>query len=350
MFLILNKLKKMDLKVIELSNEKGTCIKISNYGATVMSIKTHNKKGQLGEIVLGYDTAEEYLTGNPYFGATIGRCANRISNAKFSIGCKIYRLEKNQGEDHLHGGSGGFHQVLWEMGMVEKKDKIQSVILKHTSADMEQGYPGELKVQLTFSLTNDDELMIDYLAESSKTTIVNLSHHSFFNLNDGGKSTIEDHFLKINANHFTPVSEKVIPTGEIRAVENTPFDFRTFHEIGERINDDNEQLIYGSGYDHNYVLNKVDHELSLAAKVYEKESGRAMEIYTTEPGLQFYSGNFLDGSDIGIGGTAYQKRSAFCLETQHFPDAPNHENFPSILLMPGEKYIQKTIYKFKTIN
>jgi aldose 1-epimerase len=215
---------------------------------------------------------------------------------------------------------------------------------------MEEGYPGELKVQLIYSLTNDDELMIEYLAESSKTTIVNLSHHSFFNLKDGGKSTIEDHFLKINANHFTPISEKVIPTGEIRTAENTPFDFRTFHEIGKRINDDDEQLIYGSGYDHNYVLNKVDNELSLAAKVYEKESGRAMEVYTTEPGLQFYSGNFLDGSDIGIGGTAYQKRSAFCLETQHFPDAPNHENFPSILLMPGEKYNQKTIYKFKTIN
>ncbi len=340
----------MKLKVAELTNQNGTRIKILNYGARVMSIKTCNKNNKLGEIVLGYDKPEEYLKGNPYFGATIGRCANRISNAKFSIGCRLYRLEKNQSDDHLHGGTGGFHQVYWEMGLVEKKDDIQSVVLNYISPDMEEGYPGELKTQLTYSLTNEDELIIEYFAESSKTTIVNLSHHSFFNLKDGGKSKIDHHVLKINADHYTPVSEKVVPTGEIRTVENTPFDFRTFHEIRERIYDEDQQLDFGKGYDHNFVLNKYSSELFLAAEIYERESGRAMEVYTTEPGLQFYTGNFLDGSDIGIDGIVYQKKSAFCLETQHFPDAPNHDNFPSILLMPGQKYVQKTIYKFKTIK
>lgn len=337
----------MKLKTVELTNNHGTIIKILNYGARVMSIKTIDKSGKFGEIVLGYDQPEDYLDGNPYFGVTIGRCANRISNAKFSISCPIYRLEKNQGADHLHGGSDGFHQVYWDLGEVNKTPKAQSVKLNYTSADMEAGYPGILKVELRYSLTNQNELKIDYLAESSKTTIVNLTHHSFFNLKDGGKSKIENHFIKINADHFTPVNERVIPTGEIKPVKNTPFDFTNFYEIGERIDTNDQQLLFGKGYDHNYVLNKTGNELSLAAEVYENESGRAMEVYTTEPGLQFYSGNFLDGSDIGIEGTVYQKRLAFCLETQHFPDTPNHDNFPSILLKPGEKYRQETIYKFK---
>jgi aldose 1-epimerase len=337
----------MKLKVVELTNTHGTRIKILNYGAKIMSIKTLDRDAELGEIVLGYDIPEEYLKGNPYFGATIGRCANRISNAKFSIGCKVYRLEQNQGKNHLHGGTGGFHQVYWKMSRLIKSDDFESITLSYTSADMEEGYPGELKIFLTYTLTNNNELMIDYLAESSKSTIVNLTHHSFFNLKDGGKSSIENHSIKIHADKYTPVSEKVIPTGEISLVTGTPFDFHHFHEIGERIKDDHQQLIYGSGYDHNYVLNKSDNELSLAAEVYEKESGRALEVYTTEPGLQFYTGNFLDGSDVGIEGIPYQKRSAFCLETQHFPDAPNHYNFPAIIIKPGEKYTQKTIYKFK---
>ena len=340
----------MELKVVELINSKGTRIKVLNYGAKIMSIQTLDRKDEIGEIILGYDTPKEYLKGNPYFGATIGRCANRISNAKFSIGCKVYRLEQNQGEDHLHGGTGGFHQVFWELGKVKKEADKQSLTLSYISADMEEGYPGELTVFLTYTLNNDNELIIDYMAESSKSTIVNLSHHSFFNLKDGGKCSIENHSIKIHADKYTPVSEKVIPTGEIRSVAGTPFDFYHFHEIGERIEEDYKQLIYGSGYDHNYVLNKKNNELSLAAEVYEKESGRTLEVYTTEPGLQFYTGNFLDGSNVGIDGVSYKKRSAFCLEAQHFPDAPNHFNFPSIVINPGEKYTQKTIYKFNVMK
>ncbi len=223
----------MELKIAEFTNSKGTHIKILNYGAKIMSIKTLDRNSELGEIILGYDTSEEYLKGNPYFGATVGRCANRISNAKFSIGPKVYRLEQNQGEDHLHGGTGGFHQVFWEMGNVKKETDKQSITLSYTSADMEEGYPGELKVFLTYTLTNDNELIIDYLAESSKSTIVNLTHHSFFNLKNGGKSSVKNHLIKIHADKYTPVCEKVIPTGEINLGAGTPFDFHHFQENGE---------------------------------------------------------------------------------------------------------------------
>ncbi len=340
----------MKLKTAELTNSKGTRIKILNYGGKIMSIKTCDRNGELGEIVLGYDHPEEYLQGNPYFGATIGRCANRISGGKFLIDSKVYHLNQNQNNDHLHGGPGGFHQVFWEINSVKKEKNKQSLTLNYTSADMEEAYPGELKVSLIYTLTQQNELIIDYMAESSKSTIVNLSHHSFFNLKDGGKSSIESHYLKLYADHFTPVNERQIPTGEIIPTKNTPFNFNEFYKIGDRIDENHRQLKFGKGYDHNYVLNKSGDELSLAAQIYEKESGRVMEVYTTEPGIQLYTGNFLDGSDQGKEGLAYQKRSAFCLEAQHFPDAPNHDNFPSIVLNPGEKYTQKTIYKFKVMT
>ena len=313
-----------------------------------MSIKTPDKYGNIGEIVLGYSRAEEYIEGNPYFGATVGRCANRISKGRFSLDGKDYQLEQNVGDDHLHGGPTGFHQVNWEMDDLKTENGIQTVRLSYLSADGHEGYPGNLKVNVKYSLNDDNELSIEYQAETDKTTIVNMAHHSFFNLKDGGKSDINTHLLKLNANTYTPMNQSMIPTGEIKTVMNTAMDFTSLHKIGDRINDNYEQLIIGKGYDHNYVLDKPINTLAKAAEIVEPETGRAMEVYTTQAGIQFYTGNFLDGSDSDSSGFPFQFRSAFCLETQAFPDSPNNNNFPSIELKPGEIYYQKTIYKFIT--
>ncbi len=246
----------------------------------------------------------------------------------------------------MHGGNIGFNNVIWEIQKYKNNGTEYKVKLHYLSPDGEEGYPGNLNIWVTYTLTHDNEIVIDYLAETDKKTVINLTHHSFFNLKDGGKSDILDHELLINANSFTPVDEGLIPTGELRSVVNTPMDFNTITKIGLRITNDYNQLKLGKGYDHNWVLNKKGNELSLAAKVIEPETGRTMEVYTTEPGMQFYSGNFLDGSDIGHQKTTYNFRNAFCLETQHFPNSPNQPNFPSTVLIPGEKYTQKTIYKF----
>lgn len=346
----MNKINKDLLKTYVLTNAQGVYVKILNFGAKVMSIKVPDKEGNFGDIVLGYDTPEEYINGNPYFGAIIGRCANRIANGKFSLEGKEYSLCKNNGKNSLHGGPGGFNNVIWDVVEYKNDKENHFVKLKYFSKDNEEGYPGNLSVYVKYTLNNDNELIIDYEASCDKKTIINMTHHSFFNLKDGGKSTILEHVLKINADKYTPINNDFIPTGEIVSVKHTPFDFTEPVAIGERINDDFEQLHFGKGYDHNWVLNQGNDFLTFAAEVYEPVTGRKMDVYTTEPGIQFYSGNFLDGTDIGKNHVKYQYRSAFCLETQHFPDSPNHPNFPSVILNPGEKYHQKTIYKFSVVK
>lgn len=337
---------KNEIKTYTLSSNHKYSVTITNFGATVMSIRVPDKNGNLGDVVLGYDTAEEYIDGNPYFGATIGRYANRICKGKFILDGEEYVLPINNGNNHLHGGPRGFHNVFWKVEKYHNEDKAHFIVLSYVSRNEEQGYPGNVTVTVRYSLTDNNELVIDYDAVTDKETIINLTHHSFFNLKDGGKSSISNHKLQIFADKYTPVNSELIPTGEILSVKGTPMDFRKSTEIGKRINNDFIQLVYGNGYDHNWVLDKEADSLALAAVVYEPESGRKMEVYTTEPGLQFYSGNFLDGSDQGRQDVKYGYRTAFCLEAQHFPDSPNHNNFPSTILLPGEVYIQKTIYKF----
>jgi len=344
-----NDMKKTNkdlFKTYVLTNNQGTYVEILNFGATVMSIKVADKEGNIGDIVLGYDKPEEYIDGNPYFGAIIGRYGNRIAKGKFSLNGKEYTLFKNNGNNHLHGGPGGFHNVIWDVTDYKNDNKNHFIKLKYFSKNGEEGYPGNLTVYLKYTLTESNELIIDYETDTDKKTVLNLTHHSFFNLKDGGKSDVLGHKLKINADKFIPVNSELIPTGEISNVEGTPMDFTVLTTIGERINKNFEQLQFGRGYDHNWVLNDGNDSLKLAAEIYEPESGRKMEVYTTEPGLQFYSGNFLDGTDIGKNHVKYQFRTAFCLEAQHFPDSPNQTNFPTTVLNPGEKYFQRTIYKF----
>jgi len=338
------------MKTYLLSNSNGMTVKITNYGAKVMSLKVPGRNGTPGDVVLGYDTPAEYINGNPYFGAIIGRYANRIAGAEFSLDGKEYDLPKNNGNNCLHGGPGGFNNVIWEVTGYQNDDEHHYLKLKYVSKDREEGFPGTLTVYVTYSIGDTNALRIDYKATTDKKTVVNLTHHSFFNLKDGGKTPISDHILKINAGHYTPVNKELIPTGEMASVKGTPMDFTQPVAIGKRINDDFKQLRYGRGYDHNWVLNKQGKELSLAAEVYEPATGRIMQVFTTEPGLQFYSGNFLDGSDTGKNGVVYHYRSAFCLEAQHFPDSPNHPGFPSTVLKPGEEYRQTTIYRFSSDN
>jgi aldose 1-epimerase len=336
---------KEDLKVFTLTNKPGNQVKITNYGAKVMSVTVPDKDGKKENVVLGYSSAEEYLDGNPYFGAIIGRYANRIANGHFILDGEEYQLNRNNGNNHLHGGPGGFHNVLWETRKFQD-DQAESLELTYYSNDREEGYPGNLAAKVIYTWSDENELQIRYSAVTDKKTIVNLTHHSFFNLKDGGRSEIVDHELMINADYFTPVTEQLIPTGEIRKVDGTPMDFRDMHPIKENINAVYDQLEYGNGYDHNYVLNKKDSQLALAARVYEPSTKRAMEVYTDTPGMQFYSGNSLDGSDKTKEGISYESRSGFCLEAQHYPDSPNQPGFPSVILNPGEEYSQTTIYKF----
>ena len=338
------------LKTFILSNKTDCSVKITNFGAKIMSINVPDKNGNIADIVLSYDTPEEYIGGNPYFGAIIGRYGNRINKGKFVLNDTEYTLATNNGNNHLHGGPDGFHNVIWDVVEYKNDDNHHFVKFKYFSKDGEEGYPGNLTVYVKYSFTNENELIIDYNATCDKNTIINLTHHSFFNLKDAGKSDILEHELKIFADSYTPVNNELIPTGQILKVKETPMDFTEFATIGKRINDEYLQLQYGNGYDHNWVLNKTSDSLSLAAIVREPVSGRKMEVFTTEPGLQFYSGNFLDGTDIGEDSTKYNHRTAFCLEAQHFPDSPNHKDFPSTVLQAGKTYKQKTIYKFSTMS
>ena len=306
--------------------------------------KVPDKNGKLGDVVLGYDSIAAYEKHTSFFGALIGRYGNRIGKAKFSLGGKEYKLPANNGENHLHGGT-GYDRVIWSAR--PSTDATGAKLeMKYLSRDGEEGYPGNLDIKVLYTLTENNELKIDYFATTDKDTVVNLTHHSYFNLAGAGNSSILDHQLMINANRFTPTDSGSIPTGELRNVKGTPFDFLQATAIGLRIGEADEQLKFGLGYDHNWVLNKKGKELSLAATVYESTTGRVMEVYTTEPGLQFYSGNFLDGVIDGKSGQRYPFRSGFCLEAQHFPDSPNKPQFPSTELKKGKKYSQTTIYKF----
>lgn len=315
-----------------------------------MSINIPDKNGLISNVVLGYPTPEEYINGNPYFGAIIGRYANRINKGEFVLGNTEYSLSTNNGNNHLHGGANGFNNVIWDIVEFNNKNKDNFIKLKYFSKDGEEGYPGNLTVFVKYTFTHKNELIIEYSASCDKKTIINLTHHSFFNLKDAGKSDILSHEIKIFANSFTPVNNELIPTGEIRKVAGTPMDFTEYTEIEKNIENNYLQLKYGKGYDHNWVLNKKSDSLSLAAIVREPVSGREMQVYTTEPGLQFYSGNFFDGTDIGKDSTKYNHRTAFCLEAQHFPDSPNQDNFPSTILQVGKTYNQKTIYKFSLMK
>jgi len=326
-----------------LKNASNARVQIMTYGGTVVSLQVPDRDGMLGDIVLGYDVLDGYLKNSPYFGSIVGRYGNRIGKGRFSLDGKQYQLPKNNGENTLHGGIKGFDKVVWKATEDRSTDGA-ALSLTYLSKDGEEGFPGNLSVKVVYTLTNNNELRIEYSAATDKTTVVNLTHHSYFNL--AGEGNILQHELMINAEQFTPVDAGLIPTGELRNVKGTPMDFTKPTAIGARIDQQDEQLILGKGYDHNWVLKNNAGKLSLAARVYEPRSGRVMEVSTTEPGLQFYSGNFLDGSITGKGGQVYQQRSGFCLETQHFPDSPNKPRFPSTVLKPGQQYTSTTIYKF----
>ena len=333
---------KVDDKPVSLytlTNKNGMRVKITNYGAIVVSIETPDRNGKLGDITLGYDSLDGYLEKSPYFGAIVGRYGNRIAKGKFTLEGVEYQLATNDGENHLHGGVKGFDKVMWKPSEVKAKDHV-GLALMRVSKDGEEGYPGTLFVSVVYTLTNDNELKINYSGFADKATIVNLTSHNYFNLACGGD--ILGHELMLAADNYTPVDETLIPTGEIKAVQNTAMDFTTAKTIGSRIDK------VDGGYDHNYVLNNKDGKLALAAQLYEPVSGRAMDIYTTEPGIQFYSGNFLDGSITGKGDRVYKKYSGLCLETQHFPDSPNKPNFPSVVLKAGGMYGYQTVHKFYT--
>ena len=335
-------IKGKETTIYVLKNRNGLVSEITNYGARIVSLWVPDNNGNFDDIVLGFDNIDDYINAKEkYFGATIGRYGNRIKEGKFLINDKEYYLEKNNGLNHLHGGNIGFSDVVWNAKQIDN----QTLELNYFSKNMEEGYPGNLNVKIIYHLNNKDELKIEYFAKTDESTHVNLTHHSFFNLLGAGNETINEHLLYINANSFTPVDETLIPTGNIELVANTPFDFSVPTKIGKRINQEDNQLNYGKGYDHNYVLNNSQSEEIIAAKVYEKKSGRTLEVYTNEPGMQFYAGNFLSGT-IGKHGKSYKKRSAFCLETQHFPNSPNQKNFPSTILKPNEEYYSICIYKF----
>ena len=333
-----------EVNLYTLTNTNGLRAKITNYGAILVSLEVPDRDGNLADITLGFDALDGYLAGHPHFGATVGRYANRIGKAKFELDGVEYKLAANNGENHLHGGIKGFDKVVWKPEDLWANDNEALLKMSYISEDDEEGYPGNLACTVTYTLTKDNELKINYEAQTDKTTVVNLTNHSYFNLAGQGTGDILGHELTLNADKYTPVDEGLIPTGEIRSVKDSPMDFTLPMSIGSRI----EQV--GDGYDHNYVLNSGPDlsGLALAARAYEPTSGRVMEIYTTEPGVQLYTGNFLDGSLTGKAGKVYKKHYAFCLETQHFPDSPNKPNFPSVVLLPGQKYTTVTVHKFST--
>ena len=335
-----------------LKNSKGTEAAITNYGATLVSFKTADRSGKFDDVVLGLDSVEgyvsdAYLKANPYFGAILGRYANRIADARFFLNGSEYKLAANNGDNNLHGGKQGFDKVFWE-GREVPAENGSAVEFTYTSADGEEGFPGKLTAKVVYTLTEENELKIDCTAITDKETIVNLTHHSYFNLAGHASGDILKQKLKIFADKFTPVNNESIPTGEIKSVENTPFDFREAKEIGKDIEAADEQLKYGKGFDHNFVLSGEAGSLRPAAVATDETSGRVMEVLTTEPGIQLYTGNHLDGSFSGKSGAIYKLRSGFCLETQHYPDSPNRKEFPSTILKPGETYKTSTVYKFST--
>ncbi|MDF2440500.1 MAG: aldose 1-epimerase [Abditibacteriota bacterium] len=329
-----------------LTNSNGAQAKITNYGGIVVSLMVPDQRGLMGDVVLGFDTLNEYVKSNPYFGALIGRFGNRIAKGRFTLNGKTYKLATNNGPNHLHGGAVGFDKKVWKALPVRRNNGV-ALELRLFSPNGEEGYPGNLNTRVLYTLTNRNELRIDYSAVSDQATVINLTHHTYFNLSGHGNGTILNHRLMINANRFTPTDATSIPTGELRSVAGTPFDFRRMTAIGARINANDQQIKFGQGYDHNYVINGRRGTLRLASRVEEPVSGRIMTVHTTEPGMQLYTGNFLSNVK-GKGGKTYVRRGAFCLETQNFPDAPNKLNFPSSVLRPGQVYRQTTVYRFLT--
>jgi len=333
------------VSLFHLKNDKGLVCQITNYGGRVVSLWTKDKNGHFDDIVLGYDSIQDYLDSDEmFFGALIGRYGNRLANGEFTIDGNTYNLETNNDPNHLHGGSQGFHNVVWDTNHISES-KLE---LSYFSKDGEAGYPGNLSVSVSYELTPDNELHISYKAKTDKKTVVNLTHHSYFNLLGAGRGTINNHLLQINASNYTPVNTNMIPTGEIASVKNSPFDFTVLKSIGKDLNKDNMQLRLGSGYDHNFVLD--GNGLKEAAIVKETISGRTMTVYTSAPGIQFYGGNHLTTKIAGKNKLLYDNQTAFCLETQHFPDSPNQLNFPSTVLKPNDTYTSLCIYRFDIIK
>jgi aldose 1-epimerase len=331
------------VEVYTLRNERGLEARVITYGAIIVSLRTPDSGGQFTDIVLGFDDLGGYVKQSPYFGAVVGRYANRIARGRFSLDGNTYQLPVNDPPNTLHGGSRGFDKVVWSAW--ERKDE-NALELTYTSPDGDQGFPGELSARVIYTLSDDNELTVSYHATTTRPTPVNLSQHSYFNLTGDARRDVLNHVVTIGADHYTPVDSTMIPTGELASVEGTPFDLRLPTRIGARVDGDDEQLRYGSGFDHNFVLTRAGPGLMHAAHVAEPDSGRMMDIFTTEPGVQFYSGNHLDGSIRGKAGATYGHRCGFCLETQHFPDSPNQPGFPSTILRPGEEFSSQTVFAF----
>ncbi len=327
---------------LTLTNKAGNVIKLTNFGARITWIEVPDKDGRKDNIAFGFDTFDGMIRGDPYFGAVVGRYANRIAKGKFMIDSVRYSLNLNNGPNALHGGPGGWHSVVWDTE-IARRTRDPQVIFTYKSPDMEEGYPGNMDVRVAYTWTGKNEIVIDYTCTTDRKTVLNITNHAYFNLHGAGNGDILDHQLVINASAFVPVDSTLIPTGEIRPVAGTPFDFTTPHAIGERIGEKYDQLVFGKGYDHTFVLDKSK---EVNVTVYEPVSGRFMEVITDQPGVQFYCGNFLDGSLKGHGGKPYKYRSGLCLETGHYPDSPNHPEFPTTILNPGETFKSQTIYRF----
>lgn len=338
------------VNVYTLANARGMTVRAMNYGGIILSLEVPDRDGNLDDVVLGYDRLADYEEESPYFGAIVGRYANRIAGGRFELDGITYELATNNGPNHLHGGEVGFDKKVWNARSFVDEHGV-GVVFTYTSPDGEEGFPGRLDTEVIYRLTDDNRLIISYQATTTKATPVNLSQHTYFNLAGEGAGDVLDHEIAINAAAFTPVDSTLIPTGERQTVAGTPFDFRTPTPIGARIDADHPQIEHGGGYDHNFVLDREDagpDALVRAARVYEPSSGRVLTVHTTEPGMQFYTGNFLDGSLMGKNGRPYTHRSGFCLETQHFPDSPNQLDFPSTIVRPGEMYRSRTIFEFDT--
>ena len=328
-----------------LSNKNGMEISVINYGGIITSLKAKDRNGKYQDIVLGFNSLPPYEDENPYFGAIIGRYGNRIANGNFKLDGQSYKLDINNPPNHLHGGLKGFHKVVWNPKEI-LNDRNVSLELTYLSKHMEEGYPGNLDVKVAYTLNNKDELSVGYEAITDQKTIINLTQHSYFNLSGNFSNDILDHEIRINADSFLPVDETLIPTGEIRSVHGSPFDFRKSKLIGQDIDTNNKQIEFGKGYDHCWVINNQSNGLRSVATAYHSESGRVLDVYSDLPGLQFYSGNFLDGTLKSKKEGYYELRSGFCLETQYYPDSPNQENFPSVIIKPGEVYKSNTVFKF----
>jgi aldose 1-epimerase len=336
------------VELFTLTNAGGMEVRVTNYGGIITAIRTADRNGTPGDVTLGYDSLDGYLKSTPYFGAIVGRYANRIGKAQFKLDGHTYKLAANDGPNTLHGGLKGFDKAVWQAEPFEKEGEA-GVVFTHASPAGEEGFPGTLSMRVTYTLTDHNDLAFDYYATTDQPTVLNLTQHAYLNLAGEGSGDVLGHELTINADRYTPVDATLIPTGELASVAGTPLDFRTKTAIGARIDADYPQIKLGHGYDHNFVLNKQDAELALAARVEEPTTGRVLEVRTTEPGMQFYSANWLDGTITGKAGRPYNRRGAFCLETQHFPDSPNKPTFPTTVLRPGEEFRSKTVYTFSTL-